>query len=405
MSDRFDMHATPRARPVAEAPVDALLALAEELARRWAIALIRARPLERIGEVPLGDLAREAPALCAQAVRALCSDGELERMVGGDGDQDTSPASRLGALAGAPDSSSAVAAVEALRGVLWEALLDELGWSISDRPTARLVADLADRLALVCSMALSATLAQVSVAPLSETDGAAAALVDEERERGDAGHDPDRRPAAIRPAVLVDEQDQALISSFSALSAEDPMETGNPAVADDGWVRQTPGVWGTRPRIEIRDVRGEEGPAAWIGSIGRRLERHEQDGLPFAVLLVELVDIERLQRAEPLEEVSRLSSEVQEALARALRPADSLTRERPGRYWLLTPQTDTAGARTLAEQLVRAVRSSVSHRGAPLEVAVGIAVCPEDGRQASELAAHADVDLYAARAAGRPAVS
>ena len=405
MSDRFDVHPAPRARPVAEAPVDALLVMAEELARRWAIALIRARPLERIGEVPLEDLAREAPALCAQAVRALCSDGELERMVGGGGDQDTSPASRLGALAGAPDSRSAVAAVEALRGVLWEALLDELGWSISDRSSARMVADLADRLALVCSMALSATLTQVSVAPLSEVDVAIAPLIDEKRERGGTGHDPDPPPAAIRPAVLVDEQDEALISSFSALSAEDPVETGDPAVVDDGWARQASGVWETRPRIEIRDVRGEEGPAAWIGSIGRRLERHEQDGSPFAVLLVELVDIERLHHAEPLEEVSRLSSEVQEALARALRPADSLTRERPGRYWLLTPQTDPAGAQMLAEQLARAVRSSASHRGTPLEVAVGIAVCPEDGRQASELAAHADVDLYAARAAGRPTVS
>jgi GGDEF domain-containing protein len=131
------------------------------------------------------------------------------------------------------------------------------------------------------------------------------------------------------------------------------------------------------------------------------LERHEQDGLPFAVLLVELVDIERLHNAEPLGEVSRLASEVQDTLARELRPTDSLTRERPGRYWLLTPQADGAGARMLAEQLAHAVRSSASHRGTPLEVAVGIAVCPEDGRQTSVLAAHADVGLYAARAAGR----
>jgi GGDEF domain-containing protein len=371
------MQVQPRARPVAEAPVDALSAMAEELARRWAIALIRARPLERIGEVPLAELAREGPALCAGAVRALASDGELERMVGGVGggrDQDTSPASRLGALAGALDGTSAVAAVEALRGVLWEALLDELGRSSSDRSSARLVADLADRLALVCSMALAATLAQVSLAPASEGEVAAAPILDEESERGGAAHEPEHPAAARRPAVLVDEQVQTL----------------------DDRSRET------TPRIEIRDVRGEGGPAAWIGSIGRRLERYAQDGLPFAVLLVELLDSERLQHA--LDEMSRLSSEVQDALARELRPADSLTCERPGRYWLLTPQTDGVAARRLAEQLARAARSSASHRGTPLEVAVGIAVCPEDGRQASELAAHADVDLYAARAAGRSSI-
>ncbi len=379
------MQVQPRARPVAQAPVDALSAMAEELARRWAIALIRARPLQRIGEVPLAELAREGPALCVGAVRALSCDGELERMVGAGGDRDTSPASRLGALAGALDSGSVVAAVEELRGVLWEALLDELGSSLSDRSSARLVADLADRLALVCSMVLTAALAQVPLAPVAEGEVAAAPTLGEESEHGDAGHEPERLAAARRPAVLVDEQVQDLGDRSRETAPHDRS-------------------WETTPRIEIRDVRGEAGPAAWIGSIGRRLQRYAQDGLPFAVLLVELLDIERLAHTEPLDEVSRLSSEVQDALARELRPADSLTCERPGRYWLLTPQTDGVAARRLAEQLASAARSAASHRGKPLEVAVGIAVCPEDGRQAAELAAHADVDLYAARAAGRSSI-
>jgi GGDEF domain-containing protein len=159
-----------------------------------------------------------------------------------------------------------------------------------------------------------------------------------------------------------------------------------------------------RPQIEIRDERSAEGPAAWIDSIGRRLERYEQDRAPFAVLLVELVDVERLRHAESAEELSRLTSQVEDALARELRPADSLTRERAGRYWLLAPHTDGQGAQVLIERIARAVRSSASHRGTPLEVAVGVAVCPEDGLRASELAAHADVGLYAARAAGRPSV-
>jgi GGDEF domain-containing protein len=375
------MQSSRRARPTAEAPIDALLAIADELARRWAIALIRARPLDQIAEIPLGDLAREAPALCACAVRALGSDGELERMLGGggglgrddeggrdgggrNGNEDAGPAGRLGVLAGALDPGSAVAAVETLRGVLWEALLDELR-----DPPARLVADLADRLAYVCSTALTATLAEGFAAPVSEAE-ADVAVADpggEERERGTAGHDPDGTQPAVRPAVLIDEQ-------------------------DDG------------PQIEIRDERGEQGPAAWIGSIGHRLERHEQDGSPFAVLLVELVDVERLRHAESSSELSRLTSQVEEALARASRPADSLTRESPGRYWLLAPQTDGTGARMLADQLAHAVRSSARHRGTPLEVAVGIAVCPDDGRQASVLAAHADVGLYAARAAGRSSI-
>jgi diguanylate cyclase (GGDEF)-like protein len=182
------------------------------------------------------------------------------------------------------------------------------------------------------------------------------------------------------------------------------------AVLIDELAPAAPAPFGVRstPQIEIRDVRGVEGPAAWIGSIGRRLERHKQDGSPFAVLLVELMDIERTHHAEPSGEISGLGGHVEdaveEALARELRPADSLTREGPGRYWLLASQTDATGAQMLLERIARAVRSSTSHRGMPLEVAVGIAVCPDDGRRASELAAHADVGLYVARAAGRSSI-
>jgi GGDEF domain-containing protein len=153
--------------------------------------------------------------------------------------------------------------------------------------------------------------------------------------------------------------------------------------------------------IAIRDARSEEGPAAWIGSIGRRLERHAEDGLPFAVLLIEVPDIDRLAQAESAEELTRLIVSVERALSEELRPADVLTRETRGRYWLVSPETDGSGARTLAERLARTVRLSASHRGVGLEVAIGVAVCPQDGGEAARLAAHADVGVYAARAAGQ----
>lgn len=46
-----------------------------------------------------------------------------------------------------------------------------------------------------------------------------------------------------------------------------------------------------QPEIAIHDVRREEGPSAWVSSVGRLLSRHAEDGLPFAVLLVEIVDV------------------------------------------------------------------------------------------------------------------
>jgi GGDEF domain-containing protein len=319
----------------------------------------------------------------------------------------------------------AAQAAQALSETLWEALHEEL----SD-PRSQRVVELSERLAdipmTVASLArMDARPPASAAASPADTAGGASGgpvapkppVVPRDPRSGDPGsrtapvtygepsapREPPlpREPFATREprsaAVLVDE-----LAPAAPVQSAPEIETDGPAAEMRLRIDDRP--WVLAPEIEIRDVRGEEGPAAWIGSIGRRLERHEQDGAPFAVLLVELVDTERLRHAEPAGEVSRLMSQVEEALARELRPADSLTRERPGRYWLLAPQTDGTAARMLAERLARSIRSTASHRGRPLELAVGIAVCPEDGRQASALAAHADVGLYAAQAAGRPSI-
>jgi GGDEF domain-containing protein len=255
-----------------------------------------------------------------------------------------SPSERLARAArGAHDLSDA----------LWEALHEEL----AQAPPAERAAIMAQRLADVCSsIALLAARPQPS-APVG---------------------------ASSQP------HPEGLAETPSEPLAETPLEPPEPSVAAG---------------IEIHDTRRDDEPAppaAWIGSIARRLQRHRDDRLPFAVLLIEIAGIERLARAEPGEEIARLTDHAERAISAELRPADLLTRESLGRYWLVTPETDAAGARHLAERLARTVRLSARHRGVPLELAIGIAICPDDGREASVLAAHADVGVYAARAAGQP---
>jgi hypothetical protein len=432
-----------------------MLARAEDLARRWAIALILLRPLERLGEIRLGDLAREAPALCEQMVRALESDAELERMTRGgaprggapsgrkdSGVQDFASARRLGALAGAREAGAAVEAIEALRGVLWEALMQELRYPVFDSAPARQVADLADRLAYVCATVLDATIA-VPIAHAADTASreAEAPAFDSPN----LAHDSDRDAIGPRRTVLVDEREDVLHEAPQSPSptqaptrplpwdlpqpeppptprthtpplprdasprrvdraAQPPMPPVVPGGASVPAGPASPPLTST-PRIEIRDERGEEGPASWIRSIGRELQRFARDGLPFAVLLVELLDIDRPGRAELSGELGGLTSQVEKKLEEELqpigdRPAGSLTRERPGRYWLLAPQTNGIAAEALAERLARTVRLLATRSGVGLRVAVGTAVCPEDGRGAAALAAHADLGLFSARAAG-----
>jgi hypothetical protein len=197
---------SPRARPVADAPIGAMLAKTDELARRWAIALIIARPLGQMADVPLEDFAREAPALCGAVIRALDSDAELLQLAAGgelsarDG---VAQVSRFGALGWVPDARDAVQDVEALRGVLWEALLEEMHQPSFDRSSARLVADLSDRLAHVCATALAALLTRSPAAASGQQPPPARAVVAEQ-----ARYSSMRSPQDRRAAVIVDEMEE-----------------------------------------------------------------------------------------------------------------------------------------------------------------------------------------------------
>ncbi len=257
----------------------------------------------------------------------------------------------------------AARAAQALSETLWDALHEELAG-----PTGQRVAELSQRLADVsATVALLARVDPGSPAPPEPAPPA----------------EPEPPPARDDETPLPQESPSAREASSLAMIVDELAPEGS-------------------SEIEIRDERGERVPTEWIASIDRLLERYARDGVPFAVLLVELVDVERLRHAELPGEVSRLTSLVEAALASELGPADSLTRESPGRYWLLAPAADATGSRELLERLTAAVRGAASHRGVPLEIAVGPAVCPLDGSQAEVLAAHAEIALYAARAAGRP---
>jgi hypothetical protein len=159
--DRLNRPAA-RARAVADAPAEELAARAEELAHSWALALLASRPLVEMAAIPLEDLARYGPAVCASLARTLSSEEELAifdvaaRERGGRA-RVPAAAAALSALASGWEVSAAVEQLEALRGVLWKATLEELR-----DPTARQVADVCDRLASVCAAALAYVLAERS---------------------------------------------------------------------------------------------------------------------------------------------------------------------------------------------------------------------------------------------------
>ena len=200
-----------RARPVADAPVDALLV---------------GRPLEEIAELPLGDLARSAPALSASLVRALASDEALERLTAGQWRAAVGPSlasGRAGALIGD---------IDALRSILWDATLQQLR-----DPPVRLVADLADRLSYVCATAIASMLDEpaeaVGVRAPARAAAPPGAPAPAPRYAGAATEPPahaterpvtERRAAGRGGATLIDElgQEPRPLASSDELEGERP---------------------------------------------------------------------------------------------------------------------------------------------------------------------------------------
>jgi GGDEF domain-containing protein len=339
------------ARPVADAPVAALTAAPDALARDWLVALLARAPLDAAAAIPVAELAREAPGLCAAMARALASDLELERLSQGDLH---ALAARAGMLAGASDPAAVVEAVEVLRGVLWAAALAELR-----RPEPGLVAALADRLAAVAAVVSAAAV---------------------------------RAGAPTRPAVW------PAVPAGEVPAAEPLHVVPDPPRWDPTDAARTVQQAADGDAVHVRDLRPRILDGSALEHIAQRVADHEADRRTLAVLLVELDGIERLLAAG--DDAVAATHAAEHAVEGLLRQGDGARRDGPGRVWITLPGTGPAGARALALRIAVAVERAAEHRGAPLTVSSGIAVFPTDALDAEGLADHAEEALLRARAGG-----
>ena len=134
-------------------PIAQLAQRGDVLAKRWAIALIVERPAQLIGDVALEEIARHGPELCGDVLQALGSDEALRQLLAAEASGPSRSGDlvvRLHSMAGARDAADAVVAVEALRGVLSQALAAELRASSARvaLDPGRRMHDVGERLAL-----------------------------------------------------------------------------------------------------------------------------------------------------------------------------------------------------------------------------------------------------------------
>jgi hypothetical protein len=339
--------------------LDELAAQSPELAKRWAIALIEEAGPDGFDAVDLVSMSRDGPGMIEALLAAAARDTEMAA-------QDTA----LATLLAARSPAELARGVEALRMVLWAATLESSPRARDEPRAARRLSELGDRLAGACAELLAAALERF--AP-PDTDPAQGPVL------------PAAAPVSgTTRIVIVDER-----------SAEPDPPVPRAARAGEAAEDESPARQPERGEtIAAHDAR-RQGPAAWIGAIGAQLEHFGHDRRPFAVLLIELLEA---AVAEP-DEDAKPALEARLPDWREL----TLTRERPGRYWVVAPGADRARAELLRERLEASLAGGEPQGGGSSPVAIGVAVCPEDATDAAGLAAQADLDLYAARSQARAA--
>lgn len=308
------------------------------VARAWLVRRIAAAPLEAAAGLASGAFAARGPDLCGALLAALADDVALTAL--------PAEAEALQKLVNASGSSIGAAAADLAAATehLRRAALD----AVMPATDHELHAALHDRLAHACAQLLWGALAAPAADAAREAPAAPAALA--------------AREASVAPAA------DAPPAAAGVAAALDP-----PAA---------------RPPITVRDARARADPS---GRLTAEAERFVAALRPFALLAVEVEDAGVVPAG--------VLAAAEAALGTAL-PAGALhAPDGPGSMLVLAPEADGI---SLARALTQAVAAAASHRGAPVRAAAGVAEYPRDGDTPDGLLAHADGQLFAARAEGLP---
>jgi diguanylate cyclase (GGDEF)-like protein len=123
-------------------------------------------------------------------------------------------------------------------------------------------------------------------------------------------------------------------------------------------------------------------------------------GHPFALLLVDIDGLGRINDAYGSAAGDRALVDVATAMGEAVRTVDTPVRMTGDEFCVLLPNQTATRARALAERLAAAIETIDSPGGQTLGVAIGVVSCPQHSADPDELMALADTAMYRAKAAG-----
>jgi diguanylate cyclase (GGDEF)-like protein len=132
------------------------------------------------------------------------------------------------------------------------------------------------------------------------------------------------------------------------------------------------------------------------------LAEHRRYKHPFALALVDIDGLKRINDAHGREVGDRLVTALAETLRGQIRSADRVFRLAGDEFCVIAPHQEAETLKPLAERLVEVVVGSQPEDAPPVGISVGLASCPSHGESGGELLGAAEQAVYTAKAAGQP---
>jgi len=194
-----------------------------------------------------------------------------------------------------------------------------------------------------------------------------------------------RREGPISPEAFADEVER-ITDLFGAIQGEVAREL----------------VGALAPVATVDEVTGLPGPGQLEGWLGALLAEQRRYGHPFALALIDIDGLGRVNDAYGHDAGDRMLVAVAAILRRQLRDVDQAFRLESDEFAVVAPHTDAARLVAMGKRVAGVITRSQAAEGPRIAIAAGIVDCPADGVSSERLLESAAEATYAAKAAGAP---
>jgi diguanylate cyclase (GGDEF)-like protein len=132
------------------------------------------------------------------------------------------------------------------------------------------------------------------------------------------------------------------------------------------------------------------------------LAEHRRYGHPFAMALIDIDGLARINESRGRVAGDRMIAAVAEVVRRQIREADQAFRLDEDEFAIVAPHTEAGGLVRMASRIADLIEAAQVPEGPRIAIAVGVAACPDDGLSAERLMQSLDEANYAAKAEGVP---